>query len=137
MGYDGSEESERALATGRAIAQRERASLRAMQVVNLPTYAYSGPVAPLATETIDTMLAEANEEMKALEGVEGRAVFGLVGEELAAFGDELDLLIVGSRGYGPWQRLVLGSTSNYLQRHARCSLLVLPREARSQGAGGS
>jgi hypothetical protein len=24
---------------------------------------------------------------------------------------------------------VLGSTSNYLERHARCSLLVLPRAA--------
>ncbi len=27
------------------------------------------------------------------------------------------------------KRLVLGSTSDYLQRHARCSLLVLPRVA--------
>jgi nucleotide-binding universal stress UspA family protein len=39
----------------------------------------------------------------------------------------MDVLVVGSRGYGPIKRLVLGSTSNYLQRHARCSLLVLPR----------
>jgi hypothetical protein len=27
------------------------------------------------------------------------------------------------------RRLVLGSTSDYLERHARCSLLVLPRGA--------
>jgi nucleotide-binding universal stress UspA family protein len=27
------------------------------------------------------------------------------------------------------RRLVLGSTSDYLERHARCSLLVLPRAA--------
>ena len=65
--------------------------------------------------------------MQALEGVEGRAVYGLTGEELAAFSDELDLLVVGSRSYGPFKRLVLGSTSDYLERHARCSLLVLPR----------
>jgi nucleotide-binding universal stress UspA family protein len=52
-----------------------------------------------------------------------------VGEELAAFGEELDLLVVGSRGYGPVKRLVIGSTSDYLERHARCSLLVLPRVA--------
>jgi nucleotide-binding universal stress UspA family protein len=54
-------------------------------------------------------------------------VYGLTGEELAAFGDEVDILVVGSRGYGPVRRLVLGSTSDYLERHARCSLLVLPR----------
>ena len=30
------------------------------------------------------------------------------------FGDGVDLLIVGSRGYGPVKRLVLGSTSDYL-----------------------
>ena len=54
-------------------------------------------------------------------------MYGLAGEELAAFGEHVDLLVVGSRGYGPVRRLVLGSTSEYLERHARCSLLVLPR----------
>jgi hypothetical protein len=42
---------------------------------------------------------------------------------------QLDILVVGSRGYGPVRRLVLGSTADYLERHARCSLLVLPRAA--------
>ena len=56
-------------------------------------------------------------------------MYGLAGEELAAFGDEVQLLVVGSRGYGPMKRLILGSTSGYLERHARCSLLVLPRSA--------
>jgi nucleotide-binding universal stress UspA family protein len=49
------------------------------------------------------------------------------GEELAAFGAEVDLLVVGSRGYGPLQRLIHGSTSDYLMRHARCALLILAR----------
>ncbi|HEV3318115.1 MAG TPA: universal stress protein [Solirubrobacteraceae bacterium] len=39
--------------------------------------------------------------------------------------------MVGSRGYGPVKRLVLGSTSDYLQRHARCPLVVLPRTTAS------
>ena len=42
--------------------------------------------------------------------MEGHAVYGLAGEELAAFGDQVDILVVGSRGYGPVKRLVLGST---------------------------
>jgi nucleotide-binding universal stress UspA family protein len=79
------------------------------------------------------MIQEANGRMEELPGVEGRAVYGLAGEELAAFGDQVDILVVGSRGYGPVKRLVLGSTADYLERHARCSLLVLPRVAVSPG----
>jgi len=45
----------------------------------------------------------------------------------------VDLLVVGSRSYGPVKRLVVGSTSNYLERHARCALLVLPRPHASDG----
>jgi nucleotide-binding universal stress UspA family protein len=75
------------------------------------------------------MISEANERLGKLKGVEGHAVYGLAGEELAAFGDEVQLLVVGSRGYGPMKRLILGSTADYLERHARCSLLVLPRSA--------
>lgn len=129
VGYDSSPESEFALATARKLAERDRALVRALEVVAIPNYAFTGFGAPALGESIEAMLREANERMGALKGVEGRAVYGLAGEELAAFGDELQLLIVGSRGYGPMKRLILGSTSDYLQRHARCSLLVLPRSA--------
>ena len=88
---------------------------------------------PAIGETIEVMIQEANGHMKVLADVEGRAVYGLAGEELAAFGDQVNILVAGSRGYGPVKRLVLGSTTDYLQRHARCSLLVLPRVAVSSG----
>jgi nucleotide-binding universal stress UspA family protein len=39
-----------------------------------------------------------------------------------------DLLVVGSRGYGPLGAVLLGSTSIPLARAARCPLLVTPRE---------
>jgi nucleotide-binding universal stress UspA family protein len=129
VGYDGSPESETALATARIVAERNRANIRALEVVSIPTYAYTGIVPPALGESIDIMLQEATDRVKALEGVDGYAMYGLPGEELAAFSDQLDLLIVGSRNYGPMRRLVLGSTSDYLERHARCSLLVLPRKA--------
>jgi nucleotide-binding universal stress UspA family protein len=77
------------------------------------------------------MITEANARLSKLPGVAGRAVYGLAGEELAAFSKDVDLLVVGSRSYGPVKRLVLGSTSDYLERHARCSLLVLPRPAQA------
>ena len=134
VAYDGSPESEVALATARDLAQVSHARVHALEVVPIVTWGY-GPMAPLLLNgSFQAMVTEADARMKELPGVEGRAVDGLAGEELAAFGDELDLLIAGSRGYGPVRRLVLGSTSRYLQRHARCSLLVLPRGVASAKA---
>ena len=66
-----------------------------------------------------------------MEGVDGKVVIGIAGEELAAFGAGVDLLVVGSRGYGPLKRLILGSTSEHLASHARSPVLVLPRQALS------
>ncbi|HSZ05874.1 MAG TPA: universal stress protein [Solirubrobacteraceae bacterium] len=129
VAYNGSQESKAALATARALARRGGASVHALEVVSLPAFAYTGLVPPAIGESIDVLLQQANGRLQALPDVEGRAVYGVTGEELARFGDEVELLIVGSRGYGPLRRLVLGSTSDYLQRHARCSLLVLARAA--------
>jgi len=129
VAYNGSEESKTALAIARELAAQAKASVHALEVVSIPTYAFSGIVAPALGDGIDEILEDANSRMRELADVEGRAVYGLSGEELAAFGDEVDILVVGSRSYGPVRRLVLGSTSDYLERHARCSLLVLPRVA--------
>ncbi len=129
VGYNGSPESDAALTAARELASRRHAAVRALEVVSIPNYAFTGFGAPALGEGIEQLLNEANERMKALEGVDGRAVYGLAGEELAAFGGEVQLLVVGSRGYGPMKRLIVGSTSDYLERHARCSLLVLPRAA--------
>jgi nucleotide-binding universal stress UspA family protein len=137
VGYNGSPESKAALAVARKLAAATRALVYALEVVSIPTYTFTGLIPPITGESIDLMLREANARMKALGDVEGRAVYGLSGEELAAFGDDVDVLVVGSRGYGPMRRLVLGSTSDYLQRHARCSLLVLPRTASQAGESGT
>ncbi len=134
VGFNESPESHAALEVARSIAARAEAQPRALEVITIPTYAYTGMMSPAVGEEIDTVMQEANERMRALDGAEGRAVYGLTGEELAAFSDELDLLVVGSRSYGPVKRLVLGSTSDYLERHARCSLLVLPRSAAHDSA---
>lgn len=127
VGYNFSPESRAALEVARRLAAPTRASVYALEVLAITTYAYNGLVPILMGEDMDARLKEANVRLKELRGVQGRAVCGLTGEELAAFGDEVDILVIGSRGYGPIRRLVLGSTSDYLERRARCSLLVLPR----------
>lgn len=136
VAYNDSPESRDALALAQEIAAPTKASVRALEVVSIPTYAYTGLLSPDLGDSMNAILEEASERMRKLPGVEGRAVYGLPGEELATFGDEVDILVVGSRGYGPLRRLVVGSTSDFLERHARCSLLVLPRGA-SRHAGSS
>lgn len=129
VGYDGSPESTHALAVARKVATRNRSLVKALHVVMLPSYAMAGIATPAIGESVDSLLQDAQTEMEELKDVDGRAVYGLPGEELVSFGKDLDLMVVGSRSYGPVRRLMLGSTSNHLERHGLCSLLVLPRTA--------
>jgi nucleotide-binding universal stress UspA family protein len=55
--------------------------------------------------------------------------------ELARRSGGLDLLVVGSRSYGPARRLLLGSTSTRLVRESACPLLILPRGVHTSTAG--
>jgi nucleotide-binding universal stress UspA family protein len=67
--------------------------------------------------------------MSALDGVKARAAYGDPIEELTLYSASLDLLVIGSRGYGPLGRLVYGGVAQRLARTARCPLLVLTRSA--------
>jgi nucleotide-binding universal stress UspA family protein len=51
---------------------------------------------------------------------------------------QFDLLVCGSRGYGPVRRVLLGSVSRRLAHEAHCPLVVIPRgpwEARGEAPG--
>jgi nucleotide-binding universal stress UspA family protein len=53
---------------------------------------------------------------------------GAVVESLAALGpDDVDMLVCGSRGYGPVRRVLLGGVSSPLIRRARLPVAVVPR----------
>jgi len=129
VGYDGSPESKAALAAAKDIAEHSGGELSALQVIGIPTFTYTGVIPALTGESVDVLLEEATGRLKDMPDVAARAVYGVPGEELSAFSDELDLLVVGSRNFGPLRRRIVGSTTNYLERHTRCSLLNLPRSA--------
>jgi nucleotide-binding universal stress UspA family protein len=129
VGYDFSPESHAALAAARELAARDHTTISALYVVSLPAWSYMAPMPGNWGDIVEEDRMAAAERVSSLEGVQATAVYGLPGEELAAFGNSVDLLVVGSRNYGPMRRLILGSTSNGLARHARCPLLVLPRTA--------
>jgi nucleotide-binding universal stress UspA family protein len=61
-------------------------------------------------------------ESQVLEGSPGRAIVEAAEEWKA------DLIVVGSHGYGFWERAFLGSVSNAVVHHAPCSVLVLRKQ---------
>jgi nucleotide-binding universal stress UspA family protein len=129
VGYNGSPESEHALELARRLAAGTGAKLSAFEAVSLPTSRFEVGLFRLS-DAVGALVKEARDRITALGGVEAHAAYGEAAEELALYSASLDLLIVGSRGYGPIGRLIHGSTSTKLAHTARCPLLVLPRSAR-------
>jgi nucleotide-binding universal stress UspA family protein len=130
VAYNDTPEAEAALAVARSLAAEHRATVRALTAVSVASGAAGWD--PFGTgwgEIIDALQHAAKDRLRSLEGVDGRVAVGLPGDELTAFTDEVDMLVVGSRSYGPLRRLMFGSTSAHLARTARCPLLVLPRSA--------
>jgi len=132
VAYDGSPESHAALEAARELAGAHHSKIRALQIVTLAYYPYAAPGSLVAQ--ISESVKEANAAMKALEGVDGHAEYGLPGSDLAVFSETVDLLVCGSRGYGPWGRLVHGSTSSQLAHHTRSPLLIVPRPGAPGGS---
>jgi len=60
-------------------------------------------------------------------------VGGLTVDALVEQSEHLDLLILGSRGYGPLKHVLLGSISISVVNAARCPVLVVPRETSALG----
>ena len=69
--------------------------------------------------------------------VEGRVIEGKPAGVLVDASREADLLVMGSRGYGPLQAVLLGSVSHYVVRRAACPVVICPRESSSPTAGAA
>jgi nucleotide-binding universal stress UspA family protein len=66
---------------------------------------------------------------------EAVVVEGDVVERLAELGpDEVDMLVCGSRGYGPIRRVLLGGVSARLVRRSRLPVMVVPRASAGPSA---
>jgi nucleotide-binding universal stress UspA family protein len=74
------------------------------------------------------------EELAASEGLDNvrvRCEFGNPGDRIRAIAreEEAELIVVGSRGRGPWRSAILGSVSLNLASSAPCPVVVTPVDA--------
>jgi nucleotide-binding universal stress UspA family protein len=133
VAYNESTESKHALEVARALAAERKAKLSAFEAVFLPNYLFLGAGLPL-DDSIEEFVDAARARIAEFHDVETHAAYGDPVEELTLYSASIDLLVVGSRDYGPVGRIVHGSTSHRLARTARCPLLVLTRAARATTA---
>lgn len=66
--------------------------------------------------------------------IETKAISGNPKETIVKEAEDwgADLIVVGSHGRGFWGRMLIGSVSNAVVRHAPCSVLVVRREISSE-----
>jgi nucleotide-binding universal stress UspA family protein len=138
VGIDATPESALALVMARELAQYTgaRLSLHAVVEEAIPRWVGLSPMPSYADalqELLEGRRAAAQDllaqRLEACEGVaaDGEVVVGNPAGELILATEGLDLLVLGSRRWGPVRRLALGSTSERVIRHAACPVLVPPR----------
>ena len=137
IAVDGSRESLAAVEAGAGLAARTHASLELIGVADLPPTEYADIVGIL-TAGEDRVL-EHRHMQRVLDEASNRLPTGLVAthrllegdpaEKIVEAGAGLDLLVLGSRGYGPIRRALLGGVSAKVMRSAQCPVLIVPRGA--------
>lgn len=136
-GIDGSEGSRRAAEHAVAMARHWDASLKIVTVVRTPEGWWGIGGAPPSPEALSEALVEGQqqilreiEQQLDLEGVDYETVEELgdpVSRLIAVCEiNEADILVIGRRGAGLAERVILGSTADRLTHLASCPVLVVP-----------
>lgn len=137
VAYDGEPESKLALAEAEQLARRLGAALSVIAVVPelAPTEAVAPELDELRQSVEDRYRGRLDEALAGLEGrveAEPKLIKGDPAPALAGEGVELDLLVLGSRGFGPLRATLLGGVSGSVMRTAPCPVIVVPRGAEEE-----
>jgi nucleotide-binding universal stress UspA family protein len=136
VAYDDTPEAKAALTRAEALARACRAQI-VVYTVSAPPAVVPGvtvytPVLPPEAGQIVTRTVKSVDEALAATGRELEGVPGMALAD-ACEADEIDLVVTGSRGYGPVMRVLLGSVSTQLMHRAPCPVLVVPRPREGSG----
>jgi nucleotide-binding universal stress UspA family protein len=137
VGIDGSEGSANAASIGAAIARHWKSKLKLVTVVRTPEGWWGIGGAPPSPEALASALIEGQQQILA-EIEESLDLEGIDYETVEELGDpvtrilavceqhDADLLVIGRRGAGLAERVLLGSTADRLTHLAECPVLVVP-----------
>ena len=136
MAFDGSPESHEALTAAIDLARATGAVLAILTVIPADVYSapalMGGPSSVVLKADLDAAARERMEHALAdvLEGIQTEAVVlkSNPWREIADYAAGLDLLLTGSRGYGPLHAVLIGGTSGCWSRRA------LPVKSSRRGA---
>lgn len=136
-GFDGSSESRAALAGAESIARAASARLEVISVFEPIAFGGTSVSGGYGFTSANRHLREALREAldSAVAGVEAVAAKGVFLEGdpalvLAEHSRQVELLVAGSRRYGPLRAVLLGGVSGRLIGNAACPVLVVPRPSR-------
>lgn len=135
--WDGSPESEHALDFAGELAGEGPVGLYLYRVMQPLVLAYpSTPDSEIAYEESSTQAAEealgrARNRVSARVVTSAKVLRGDPAKQLSdqALSDKLHLLVLGSRGFGPLKRTLLGGVSDRVMRLAACPTLIVSRAA--------
>jgi nucleotide-binding universal stress UspA family protein len=142
-GVDGSSSSRAALRWAVRQARLTGGTVDAVIAWRIPLVLQSSGWAPIYVEEERDFRAEASKKIHTVIGEEverqdrERVRILLVNDQpahaLLAAAEDADLLVVGSRGHGPFAEAMLGSVGRYCVHHAHCPVLII-RGAPGQAA---
>jgi len=132
---DGSESAEKAASFGVEIARLSGAKVYAIYVIDTTPY-YSIPLDQVWSKEVYEQFDKVGHEITS-DVVESARAAGLEAESIVLKGNpperilnfseeqNVDMIVVGSHGKGGFERLVIGSVSEKIVRHAKVPVLVV------------
>jgi nucleotide-binding universal stress UspA family protein len=141
VAYVDTDEGGAALRGAHALARRAAAALRVLTVARIGIGAHAETSAPgpgrpgkgfgtvegehrsRAEASVRTMVSQLGGDVP----IEVDAFLDDPADVLIRVSEHLDLLVCGSRGYGPLRAVLLGGVTRRVSAAARCPVLVLPR----------
>ncbi len=143
VAYDDDVQAAGALRVAGKLAAETGARLQVIAIANTATPMVVGSTADLAySASVDSRVQMAEHDLAAAIAllpagltVTSEVRRGLPPEEILRSSDDVDLLVLGSRGRGPLRRMVLGSVGDTVVRAAGCPVLIVPPMVETEGAG--
>ena len=148
LATDGSPEAERAARAAVELAEKTGSELHVVHAAPMPSIHAIPERAAYAPEPAFQELRgiaeregrkDLDEQVRKMEEAGGKVAeahlrVGRSDEEIVRLAEEIGagLVVMGSRGYGPLRRVLMGSVSDSVVRHAHCQVLVVRPRGRQE-----